>query len=654
MENNERSIHSAAPPGFLLAPIHCFDEGTPLRICVLVRSEAEPAGGPFVLLHELPGSRVYLGAVCDAAARIQEWVEVWVQTLELRDLVFSNYQERLANHTFDQRWRSEYEMCRTNLPETVIVTGMEEKNPSAIIIKRCADQATPAFAPVEPTTWRICKDDALLDSFGLPPYSTSPFRYLHEADTTGAKTFLAAAPDAPTNSHVQGMERLSTVPNVRAVFNPHAGLIRVSRFSPLSLEEYLQVLEGRAWNGAGPGITQMFHRGVYAELQAWSASPKGMPFLLHRPGDSAESLNEIFFLKLATLRDVFKEVRSYVKAQQLPLLNLFPSSFRVRLQNVGDQFPALWTAKCALVRPGQAHPLKIKSTEQKYFIRLGRIEPSPFLPEGLGAHSSGTGSVRIRSVKSEIDGIIMEGTLVAEDYLGVDSHDLLWFKLPLAEERLEFYAHVYKSEAVGPKEARFRTVPAKLAESVVVSLKRVAGTSFPRAPYEIWPLLSSPCDLFSLGVMAVRILLANSNSNLPVVLDEVLSLARYLGKDAYEENNLVARLKSTVERDQKLLDLVSPHALIESGGSPQQARSRMRMDLWLDTIGLVLRLFPGAGSHSFCKSFGDVSPLALETVFDRPIEELETLVLRLRSVLTPSLSANEEIARVVLEQLATT
>ena len=81
-------------------------------------------------------------------------------------------------------------------------------------------------------------------------------------------------------------------------------------------------------------------------------------------------------------------------------------------------------------------------------------------------------------------------------------------------------------------------------------------------------------------------------------------------------------------------------------------RSKIRFELWLEEIELLLRLFPGAGSNSFCKSFGDVSPLALETVFDRPIQELETLLLRLRSVLAPSLSANDEIAGVLLEQLA--
>ncbi len=352
------------------------------------------------------------------------------------------------------------------------------------------------------------------------------------------------------------------------------------------------------------------------------------------------------------MRNIFKEVRNYVQTQQLPMLNLSPASFRVHLPEAGDQFPALWSAQCALVKPGQAHPLKIKSTEQKYFIRLGKAEPSPFLPEGLGAHSFGIGSVRLRNVLLESNGVVLEGTLVAEDYLGLDAYDLLWFKLPLAEEKLEFYAHVYTAEAMGPREARFRTVPVKLSDAMQARLKSSAGTTFAKAPYEIWPLLSSPCDLHSLGIMAIRFLLANGKSNLPVIVDDVLGLARHLGKDSADGEKLLPKLNSLLERERNLLDLVSPHALIEREWTAEQARAQIHLDIWLETISLVLRLFPGAGAHSYCKSFGDVSPIALETVFDHPIQELETLVLRLRSALAPSLSANEEIAGVLLEQLA--
>jgi hypothetical protein len=151
--------------------------------------------------------------------------------------------------------------------------------------------------------------------------------------------------------------------------------------------------------------------------------------------------------------------------------------------------------------------------------------------------------------------------------------------------------------------------------------------------------------------MSVRILLANSKTNLPVILDEVLSLARRLGEATQNKEDHLEGLKSLLEQDVRLLDLVSPHALIENAGSPKQTRTAIVMDIWIEAVCLLLRLFPDTGSHSFCKSFGDVSPLALETIFDKPIQDLELLLLRLRSVLTPSLLMNEEIASVVLEHL---
>jgi hypothetical protein len=255
-------------------------------------------------------------------------------------------------------------------------------------------------------------------------------------------------------------------------------------------------------------------------------------------------------------------------------------------------------------------------------------------------------------VANQDDGVVLEGTLVAEDYIGLEEHDLLWFKLPLGEERLEFFAQVYTTEIVGPKEARFRTVPTPLAEPVVAALKRAIGSAFQRSPYEIWPLLSSPCDLYSLGVLATRMLLANSQSNLPVVLDEILSLAQHFGKEASDTPSLVAQLRILTERDQHVLDLISPHALTESGESPAQARARIPLDLWLESIALLLRFFPGVGAHSFSRSLGDVSPQALETVFDVPIQEVENLVVRLRAALIPTFGVNEEIAGVLSNELA--
>jgi hypothetical protein len=232
----------------------------------------------------------------------------------------------------------------------------------------------------------------------------------------------------------------------------------------------------------------------------------------------------------------------------------------------------------------------------------------------------------------------------------LDPHDLLWFKLPVGDERDELYAHVYTAEAVGPREARFRTVPTKLSDSVVATLKSTGA--FAKAPYEVWPLLSSPCDLHSLGIISIRALLANSQSNLPVIVDDVLGLARHIGKDLETNQNLAGSLKAVLEKEPKLLDLVSPHSLVEREWSAAQAREQIQLGLWLETVAWLLRLFPGAGTQSYCKDFGDVSPLALETIFDAPIQALEQLCVRLRSILAPTTAANEEIASTILEQLS--
>jgi len=589
--------------------------------------------------------------MCDAEARVQEWVEIWVQTLYVKELAFSGYQEQLSNLFFDHRWQAEGQSLRNQLPDAVIATKMEVKNPGPVLVKRSSLPAGCGFATVEATGWRVCMDDALLRSYGLEPYTTSPFRYLHQPDVKEAKTFLATTADAPANAHVQGLERLKAAPDVHAVFNPGGGLIRVIRYSPLELESHLQILEGRAWNENNSEPCLFSPGSQYAALRAWSSNPQGLPFLLHGKESPGERLNEIFLLKLSLLHDIFKKVRAYVKTHQLPLLNLSPASFRVSIMQTGDLFPLLWSAECKLVKPGQAYPLKIKTTEQKYFLRLGRIEPSPFLPEGMGAHSFGIGSVQIRNATASIDGVELEGTLVAEDYLGIDPHDLLWFKLPVGENRLEFYAHVYKSDTASPREARFRTVPAKLSEPVVTTLKQSAGIRFPKSPFEIWPLLSSPCDLFSIGVMAVRILLANNQSNLPVVLDEILSLTRRINEAAQNKNDCLKALKSLLQKDPHLSELISPRALVETGYTSKQAWAAIHAEIWQETIGLMLRFFPETGTHSFCKNFGDVSPVALETVFDRPMQEVELLVLRLRSLLSPTFSANQEIAAAILGQM---
>jgi hypothetical protein len=138
---------------------------------------------------------------------------------------------------------------------------------------------------------------------------------------------------------------------------------------------------------------------------------------------------------------------------------------------------------------------------------------------------------------------------------------------------------------------------------------------------------------------------------LPVLLDEVLSLARRVNDTAGEPEKRVAELQKLIQNDPRLYDLAGPGALVESGYTSQQAWSAIHAQTWLETISVLLRFFPDTGANAFCKSLGDVSPVALETAFDPALQTLEVLVLRLRSLFTPVFSGNEEIASVIAELL---
>ena len=123
------------------------------------------------------------------------------------------------------------------------------------------------------------------------------------------------------------------------------------------------------------------------------------------------------------------------------------------------------------------------------------------------------------------EGFVLEGTLVLPEPEPISPRDLLWVRLPLHSSRLDLYGHVYATEGLARGEVRFRTVPQKLSEATISALRAAEGVPFSRCIFEVVPLLSSPCDLYALGVLAVRTLLVHEKTTLAMELNEILSLA---------------------------------------------------------------------------------------------------------------------------------
>jgi hypothetical protein len=275
-----------------------------------------------------------------------------------------------------------------------------------------------------------------------------------------------------------------------------------------------------------------------------------------------------------------------------------------------------------------------------------------YQPEGRDYPLQGAGTVRIRKILPlEHEGIVIEGTLVPPEPQPVSPRDLLWIRLPLSVSRLDLYGHAYAAEGLAKGEIRFRTLPQKLSDSTVAALRSAEGVPFANCAFEVVPLLSSPCDLYALGVLAVRTLLVNDQTSLAIALDEILSLARQVGLDTRSDSpiSLPSRIRSLFEKDPRWLASLGPHRLMHREIAPESAIQLLPSELWMETLANIVRLFPGAGPDSQCRDLGDAHAQALEAIFTPSLITWENLLARSRSLIVIDLNFNGEI-RAAIDQ----
>jgi hypothetical protein len=656
MADSKTAIKSLGiPDGYLAIPVSAADAGAPLRLCALVRQTPDPAAGSFVLLRDLHDARVYLGCVVDAAGRAREWVELWVQNVDGLESSLPAYRETFSNATLDARWSEQATAFRALDPENFIQTGWESAHPLPAYLDLSGVQPVHPGSQDAAGRWELCCNDELLRHAGLPPYGTSLFRYLHQPAAGAQTRFIPVVGGAPQGPATVPIATALAGLDPHLAFNPQAGLMMTISFAPLSFEDYVDLLGGKPWSGLEHGKKHLTFDGVYESLTDSNQIQNGLGHVFLGLHGKTGRFVEAYHLKLELLAAVFRAVRGHVERQQFPFLNLGADSFRVGLKPLGTGLPFLWTARCALVKTGHSFALPVETSEFRYFIRARGGGASIYLPEGLSASTQGSGSVRIRKLLPPDQGrTVVEGTLVSQEQLAVSQHDLLWIRLPLPGGRVDLYGHLYAAESLAQGEVRFRTVPQQWSEAVVGALRAAEGVSFARSPFEVVPLLSSPCDLYSLGVLAVRTLLVDDKTTLAVALDEVLSLARQVAAEHKPDVPLGQRIRAIVERESRYAESLGPHRLNRWGLSAAEGFQLLPPELWHDTLGVLVQLFPGVGPDSICRDFGDVPSLALETVFNRPLEELEKLVVRSRSLILIDWKFNREINDAIKDCLSRT
>ena len=650
----ERDLSTALPDDFKLVPLPAgAGSEAPLiglRVHLVVRLTPDPVAGHFVLLRSTPLARVLLGCLADSDGRPQDWLEVWFQNTDFLTDTAVDFQEHLTNAAWDARWRDLAASLRSREEGSVIGTPLEAGHLAPAVLSVDQGRFIPVVAADSGRALGLCVDDHRLEDAGLPGYATSTDRYLATVGGDPAETrFVRVRRDSPANGRTVDLDQVEPpAPPPATTFGLAGGGVLVRRFAPLSLEDFSDVASGQPWRGLGNARRTFQVPGVYRTLEDEDAMRYGNAHLFSAAQGRSGRLAEALYLKLQAFSQALRLVRDHVRQTQLPLLNLTADSFRVRLAATGPGLPFLWTSQVDLVQPGASFALPLRNTAARYFQGIQPLTTSVYRPGFVGIAQRGTANVRIRKVLPPTEeGIALEGTIRSSERLTNDANDLISVNLPLNEGNVDLLGYIDVTQARSEGEAVFRTLPQTYSSLLSAALRSAEGSTFSRLSFNILSPLSTPFDLYSLGVVALRLLLAAGNNALPDVLDRAFSLAhetaRMTGGGELPER--IAQAFADDPRWQETLGF--QHALHTRAAEPAATDADLPRRLWWSTLALVLRLFPQLLPESFCKGYGDAPPLALETVFDAPLRELDGLLLRWRAYLLGGWRQNQEISRVI-------
>ncbi len=630
------------PDGFAAVPVAGDASGGPIRVCVLFSREPDPVGGHFVLLRDNLDAKVYLGCILDAGNQVQQWVEIFVQTVGDSSGKTATYREAVTNTILDERWRAFCDAATVLQADGIVRTGWETKHPPPVFVNT---QTGEGVVPKDASgrSWGLCEDDALLEQHGLPPYRSSLARYLF-SQSEGRTLFVPVTPDSPRNEHTITRREIPGCGDECIAMNPEGGLLMVRAFYPFDFEEFVDILGGATWDGLGHGRELLDPTDADAGCRLSDRNALGRLFLA--ADGTGGRLLESLHLKLGLLLQAFEAVRGLAREQRRPLLNLTADSLRVRVPPASSALPFLWSAHVSLTDPGDAAILPVETSDSTYYFRARETGVTIYRP-ATGMAVRGRGVMRIRQVMQDVrKGTIVEGTFQPREDIAVDPHDLIWLRITLKDEPMDLYATMEEDRALSLGEWRFRTVGQELAQDRVTELSAAEGAPLQNIPFQVFPLLSTPCDLYALLVLAVRTLLVDKRTTLPVALDEVASLAREAGAIDDPNRTVPERIADLFARDNRWTASLGPHRLLEDEIEPSQAFGFVPAEIWWDVLAMLVTMLPG-NACSTCRDYGDAPPKAVHKVMDQCVADAEELVRLTRGLVVTDWQQNSEVRTVI-------
>jgi hypothetical protein len=433
----------------------------------------------------------------------------------------------------------------------------------------------------------------------------------------------------------------------------------VTGFGALSLDELSDMLGGRpresfAEEAAFPPALSEAARYRYPVGGELSASTGRL--LFEADGSGMDAV-EVLYLKIVAFRQVVEGALEYARAFGRPHLDLHPRHVFFDLARSGEGLPWLWGFQARL------HGLSSAARSQRLAgaadILIPPRKPSvPYAPpEVLEFHLAPPRPAQLVLTELELAGggvgrFRLHGKLSDPYGIYPAPREQDWILVTLDNEALGLSNAAFPSRrdpraALEAQELEFISEPVVLEEATAQRLKKTTGGRISGARYKVYADFGAPSDLFSLGMMLLKLLAGNDRQDAKAIAEAVERIAKRLsaGDDA-----AALDLDALTDQDPKSAAVFQKSNVLYQGLDRAENRPNAIPDAtWNRAVLLGLRLATRVDGFSLCADPSDYDAVHPTAKLETAAQEVDLLAAELRCLLFQRQAMHMEIQQLLSE-----
>ena len=443
----------------------------------------------------------------------------------------------------------------------------------------------------------------------------------------------------------------------------------VTGYGDVGLEDFADLLGGRPATPVAGEKPLPAGLALLARVRYPTASG-GAP-ALPRPffEGSAAGLDavEIFVLKLAAFRQVMEAVLAYYRLLGRPHLDLHPRHLLFDLARPGDGLPLFWSFQARL--HGLSSAARVESLPGAGEVVVPPRNPAvPYAPpEVLEFHLTPPRPAQV--VLSDVEEEAgragekawrFHGKLTDPYGIYPSPRDHDWIFVTLDNDALGlgvWSLPCRRDPRAKPdvQELAFISEPVALEAAAAQRLKKAVGARIPGVRYKVYADFSAPSDLYSLGLILLRLLVGNDGQDARALASAVDRVAKKLS--ASGETTLAGYLggpgvAALLEKDPEVFGAFRKSNVFYQEIDRRDDRPNAIPDaLWKRAILLALRLATRVEGFSLCEHAADYDDAHPTAKLEQVASEIERLQGELRTLLFDRQAVNIEIQQILAEQL---